>query len=350
MTRLFAKGAIALIFIGQLAGQDDPRLKRFLEKFPKSDLNGDGTLTLKEAQEFRAKMRRAQPKKPDRPAQTGERLSADELAQRFEACETQDGLLYRLFTPKIEANARYPLILSLHGAGGKGNDNLKSLKPWNGLISEPEFQAKHPCFIVVPQSPGPWRVQGSEPDITPEDIAGYPEIWREVAKIRAGMFLNKATDGKLGPVFALLDKLAGEMPIDVDRVYVLGHSMGGFGSFECLAAEPNRFAAAIPSAGGLSPWHDPVIFKHVPIWAFHGDQDRTVLYGLSLNVFERLREAGGAMKLTKLGGVGHGASGYAFSYTGDAVQEGFETLYTGENCDRTEDVWEWLFARKRSER
>lgn len=153
--------------------------------------------------------------------------------------------------------------------------------------------------------------------------------------------------GVLHKVFELLDALQKEFPIDPDRVYVLGHSMGGFGAFECLAIQPNRFAAAVASAGGLSPWHDPAKFTHVPIWAFHGERDTTVPIGLSRTVFERMKRSNGNMKFTPLAGVGHGASVFAFSYTGDRPGDGFKTQYSSSRCDRTPSVWDWLFRQRR---
>ena len=327
------------------------RLAKVLQKFPAADANEDGKLTMEEFMNFRGSVRQ---KKGTRPAVAPtapgiKRYSTQELASRMKA-GTFQGVPYRFFVPdKIDESGKLPLILSLHGAGGKGRDNLQNLKPWNGVITDPAFQEKYPCFVVAPQSVGPWKVAGSVPDVTPELIATFPEIWQELARTREG-FLRKAEDGTLGLVFALLDKIAAEYPVDEDRVYVLGHSMGGFGSFESIAMAPDRFAAAIPSAGGLSPWHDPAKFAHVPIWAFHGENDTTVPFSLSQLVFDRLTETGrGNMKLTRLGGVGHGASQYAFAYQGDGKEKNglFQTSTTGPVCDPTEDVWEWLFRQFR---
>ena len=333
----------SLISCNHLRAVPGPRISIgcVFKKHPGADLNKDGILTLEEAKTFR----KGTPRSPDSPPKPRGRATVQELAKSYEAREF-NGLLYRFFAPDSEEGKRYPLILSLHGAGGKGNDNLRNLKPWNGPIVTPEFQDKHPCFVVVPQSDQAWRVAGSVPEIGPEEIAGFPEIWQKVAESRR-MFLSKSPGGKLGLVFDLLDALARELPIDTDRVYVLGHSMGGFGSFEAIAVQPDRFAAAIPSAGGLSPWHDPAVFKHVPVWAFHGSLDRTVPPELTADVFERLKAAGGNMKFTTLGGVGHGASAYAFSYEGDKMNPKFSTAMTGPFCDPTETTWEWLFAQKR---
>ena len=341
---LFLASATCLIASPQAFAQPD-RQQELLKRFPQADLNKDGTLTREEFRKFREQQRdqrQAQPKSPIK------RYPLQDMLAKYEAREFK-GVPYRLLKPlgfDAKADRKYPLILSLHGAGGKGNDNRKSLKVWNGVLMEEAFQKEHPCFVVAPQSEVAWRVPGSVPELTEKQIAEFPEVWRKIASGRRG-FLQQQPGGVLDKVFDLLDEMEKEFPIDADRVYVLGHSMGGFGTFECLAVRPKRFAAAIPSAGGLAPWHDPAKFAHVPVWAFHGDADPTVPVGLTRVVFDAMKKAGGDMKFTSLAKVGHGANAFAFVYTGDDMAEGFQTHYSSDRCDQTADVWDWLFAQKR---
>ncbi|MDF1816980.1 MAG: prolyl oligopeptidase family serine peptidase, partial [Verrucomicrobiales bacterium] len=284
----FVAGCLVMgISVSAFAQSPDTRLTKFLAKFPAADSDADGKLTMEEALAYRKKMRgdkTSTRKQPDSPAK---RYPIEELAELYEARDFR-GMPFRFFEPEIKEGEKYPLVLSLHGAGGKGRDNRKNLKPWNGTLAEPELQKKYPCFIVAPQSAGPWRVAGKDPDLTAELVATFPPVWKQVMEKRAG-FVAKSDDGVLGIVFDLLDQIAETYPVDVDRVYVLGHSMGGFGTFESIARQPNRFAAAIPSAGGLVPWHDPETFKHVPVWAFHGEQDSTVIPELTGVVFEQMK-------------------------------------------------------------
>lgn len=69
-----------------------------------------------------------------------------------------------------------------------------------------------------------------------------------------------------------------ELPsVDVDRIYILGHSMGGHGTYILTQLDPDYFAAAAPSAGsGLKTTEDFVnvsLIKDIPFWVFHGDKD-----------------------------------------------------------------------------
>ena len=95
------------------------------------------------------------------------------------------------------------------------------------------------------------------------------------------------------------------------------------------------------------PWYDVETIKEVPIWAFHGDQDGTIPADFSRIAFEDLTKIGGNMKYTEYAGVGHGVDGFAFNHTGDKPKQGFVTKYSSDKCDRTEDVWNWLFSQRR---
>lgn len=256
---------------------------------------------------------------------------------------------YRLLRPiNLADHPRrvYPLILSLHGAGGKGTDNVKNLRHWNEIFTGENHRRRYPCFVVAPQTPLRWLMPNSMPEITPEYIASHSKIWQT----RVKRLLDRGDDlsaGDLGNAFDLVDAVCEEFNIDCDRVYVLGHSMGGFGTWNAICEQPERFAAAIPSAGGCEPWNDISRIVDVPVWAFHGDADQTVPVDLTRDAYRQLDEMNGNAKYTELKDVGHNASTYGFVYTGDDADRGFITHYASDRCDKTANVWDWLFAQKR---
>jgi len=162
--------------------------------------------------------------------------------------EHTDGVVlpFRLFEPKRKNGDVYPLVVFLHGSGGTGNDNLQQ---FTDLIvpptvwAFPENQVKYPCYVLVPQGP---------------DRPSWPH-----ARIPA--------------LKALLDNIIAENPIDPDRIYITGLSMGGMGTWGIIQEHPDFFAAAVPiCAGGNMNKLNGIIKNHLPIWAFHGVLDPVV--------------------------------------------------------------------------
>jgi len=189
---------------------------------------------------------------------------------------------YRLYVPaNYDAKAKYPLVLWLHGANGRGNDNVLQISAGNSLgthiWTKPENQAKFPAFVLAPQCPADtfWpRPRGSEP----------PEPLRLALEI--------------------LDAVQKEYSIDPDRVYVAGQSMGGEGTWAALRYAPGRFAAGIPLCGYLTP-EEAASVAHVPVWIFQGEADPIVSVTGAREFVAALKKAGGTPRYNEYPGVGH---------------------------------------------
>ena len=268
------------------------------------------------------------------------------------------GVQYRLMKPiNFDPNKTYPLILSLHGGAGRGTQNIKNLLIWNEYLANEDLRRKHPAFVLAPQSNGRWLDNTSEVKLYPEPgsftIDDLPEEMRKdgariIERIEEAGSSTEPVFGVLDEVLEFIDtKLSKQYKIDADRVYVLGHSMGALGTFTAIYQHPDRFAAAIPSAGAFYPWLDASRIQDVPLWIFHGDADKTVPYRGSRNVFDQLRKLNGNAKFTTLGGKGHGSSYHTFRYKGDDPEKGYITEYASDRCDKTDHVWDWLFRQKR---
>ncbi len=220
----------------------------------------------------------------------------------------RDGIPFRVMKPiDFDAGKKYPVIVSLHGAGGKGADNRKQLKVWNQQLAEKERREKFPSYVVAPQAPGLWD-------------ADHLEQIKAVIK---------------------------DLPsADMDRIYVLGHSMGGHGTFIFTQLDKNYFAAAAPSAGsGLRRTEDFIDaekIKDIPMWVFHGDKDGVCPIDKGLKVFAAVKKLGGNMKFTTWAGGNHGVSGKFV--TGD---KSGSTQLSSERCDKESDFMTWLFKQKR---
>jgi predicted peptidase len=188
------------------------------------------------------------------------------------------------------------------------------------------------------------------PKLTEETIKSYPEPWQRFFRKQmasgTARTINPFAGGDLATVFELVAKIQREFRIDPDRIYVLGHSMGGAGTWNAIYERPEMFAAAIVSAGALRPWKDPKRIAQVPIWAFYGSADPLVPSEIGRAVFEAVKQCGGNMKYTEMKGVDHNVPAWIFH--GDDEVKGYITRYSSDRCDKEGDVWDWLFKQKRN--
>jgi predicted peptidase len=194
---------------------------------------------------------------------------------------------YRLMRPAtIEPGVKYPLVLFLHGAGERGDDNEKQLAYLPTWLAAEEARRKHPCFVLAPQC----RTDHRWVEIDWSDKKSLPQ--------KPVMTVDMAA------AVTALSAVTKEEPVDPGRVYLTGISMGGYGSWDLAARMPEWFAAVIPICGGGDETTAPKL-KGLPIWCFHGDADKAVPVERSRTMVEAVKAAGGTVQYTEYEGVGH---------------------------------------------
>ena len=101
-------------------------------------------------------------------------------------------------------------------------------------------------------------------------------------------------------VIALLDEVMSKYAVDASRVYLTGHSMGGFGTWYLAYKHPEKFAAIAPMSASLviTAWASRL--KEMPIWAFHGEKDNLVPVSDTQDLIDRLRALGNEVRFTVL--------------------------------------------------
>lgn len=132
--------------------------------------------------------------------------------------EKGDSLQYNLFTPKnIEAGKKYPLVLFMADASTPGPDPLTPLiQGYGGLVwAAPEFQAKHPAYVLVPQY----------------SYITVNNQWQTMPEV--------------DETIELLRDIAGREQVDTNRLYTTGQSMGGMMSLYFNIHYPDVFAASM---------------------------------------------------------------------------------------------------------
>ena len=200
---------------------------------------------------------------------------------------------YLLHVPKQDdAKSRLPMLVFLHGAGGKGDDIAKARR-----IATPAFEgmqkfAGTSCLFVAPQC-----------------VGGTGE--------RKGVWLPEDLD-------LFLQHVKDKLQVDESRIYLMGNSMGGYGSWVWAASSPELFAAVAPIVGGLGIGGPKDIAPNldrwaknlstIPIWAFHGAQDKVVPVDRSKRMIALIKEKGSTnAKLTIYPNEGHGAGRRVYS-------------------------------------
>jgi predicted peptidase len=231
----------------------------------------------------------------------------------FKRDEFQSGgetLRYRLFSAAGGAgDTNPPLVVFLHGAGERGDDNTAQLK--HGVKEFFNRQAHHPCTILAPQCPAERK-------------------WVKIdwAAPRGEGSFPSEPEAPLALTIDVIDKLIASSQVDPDRIYLTGLSMGGFGSWYAAAMPGSRFAAVAPVCGGGDPaW--AARYVGLPIWAFHGSDDRAVPVARSREMIGAIRAVGGEPRYTEYPAVGHD------SWTPAYADEAFHA---------------WLFAQRRTDR
>lgn len=180
---------------------------------------------------------------------------------------------------------KYPLVIYLHGAGGRGRDINKI--------------CTHPFFTDTA-------------DFLNEAICAAPQCYAD----------------SWFDIFEQLEDYAAFMAglkfVDSERVYLIGASMGGYGTWQLAMSRPELFAAIIPICGGGMYWNAERL-KHTPVWAFHGDSDGTVLPEESKKMIDGVNKCGGKARLTIYQNTAHNAWAPTF---------------------QDPEVWKWLLSNK----
>ena len=197
-----------------------------------------------------------------------------------------ESLSYYLYFPKdykSEKNKKFPLLLFLHG-GGESGDSLSTIKsngPPKLIVEGKQF----PFLILAPQNP-------------------YKMKWWNTRAVAQ-----------------LLDTIVANNRVDKNRIYLTGLSRGGSAAWEMAVQYPDKFAALAVVCGMTPLPYASWINKDLPIWVFHGDQDKSIPISESVNMVDKLKVMGYNVKFTIYEGVGHNS--WENAYTNEALYSWF---------------------------
>ena len=238
------------------------------------------------------------------------------LYQKFKLIQNGDTLPYRLLLPEnYNPKKKYPLVLFLHGRGESGNDNEAQLLHGASLFLKAENRKNYPAIVVFPQNA----------------VKYYWSNVQTVADSNGKRSFYFVTGGDPSPsmrlVIALMDNLNRQYQIRQDKVYVMGLSMGGMGTFEIVDRMPGIFAAAVPICGGANPGIAGNL-KNTAWWVFHGGRDEVVSPEYSRRMVAAMKAKAVPVRFTVYPEAGHNSWDAAFAEPG---------------------LLKWLFSYKRND-
>lgn len=204
---------------------------------------------------------------------------------------------YLLLAPaRVEEGRTYPLVLFLHGAGERGDDNQAQKRHFPERMAAAQAEGGGACYVLAPQCPAEvWWIPRKPGDAKAADLFGPP-----APAMRA--------------VIGALEEVVRGNPIDRERISLTGLSMGGFGVWDLAARHPDWFSAAVPICGGGEP-RLAARYAGLPLQVWHGDADPAVPVDLSRQMAKALQALKLPVDYHELAGVGHDSWNQAY---GDA--------------------------------
>mgnify|MGYP003894129549 FL=1 len=207
--------------------------------------------------------------------------------------EAGQSLSYQILFPvNYDPSIKYPVVLVLHGAGERGDDNVAQMKYGTQVFLNPDNQQKFPAIVIFPQCPKDSYWSSVKIDRTQKPTEFIFDYSQNI-----NWPLQSAVD--------LVKSLVKTKVADKKRLYIMGLSMGGMGTMEAVSRNPKMFAAAIPICGGADLTYVKKYAKKLPLWVNHGDADSVVPVKHSRELVAALQEAGANVTYTEYPGVNH---------------------------------------------
>ncbi len=218
--------------------------------------------------------------------------SKSRLIDAVQETVTTEKFSYYLYYPEdyeIKEDEKFPLLLFLHG-GGESGDSLVAVKR-NGPPKLIVRGKKFPFLILAPQNP-------------------HRKKWWDTKAL-----------------IQLLDTIVENNHVDKNRIYLTGLSRGGGAAWEMAVQYPEKFAALAVVCGMTPVPYASWLDKNMPIWVFHGEEDKSIPISESETMVTKLKSMGYNVRFTRYPGVGHDSWIPAYN---------------------TEELYEWFMDQERN--
>ena len=208
----------------------------------------------------------------------------------------KDGYNFWVSVPDTyeDQKGEIPVVLFLHGASLCGND-LNRVRKY-GCLDAIQMGRDINAIIIAPQNPG--------------------GAWNSVK------------------VLNILNWVTNQYAVDTNRIYLIGMSLGGFGTIEFLANHGEKIAASMELCGGTIR-KDLCKLNQVPLWIIHGTADKAVPVSRATEIQDAMKKCGSTdlLRLDKWAGVNHGALARLFY-----LKETYDWLFSHSKADNPRQV------------
>lgn len=158
---------------------------------------------------------------------------------------------YAQYVPSTyDKTKKTPLVIALHGLGS----NPQQIIRYKGFT---DLAEKHGYFVAAPMGYNSRGWYGAR-----SMVKGNADDPKNLSELSEKDVMN------------VLDIVKKDYSIDPDRIYLMGHSMGGGGTWHLAIRNPNLWAALAPIAPATTrPATDLEKIKHIPVMLVQGDKD-----------------------------------------------------------------------------
>ena len=192
-------------------------------------------------------------------------------------------LPYRMYVPTTYTGTKaFPLIVALHGLGGTEDAFFENYER-----KLPPLAEQHGYILAAPLG---YRVDGSY---------GWG-----LGTAPADPLTKRTQELSEQDVMQVLQHVRQQYRIDENRIYLMGHSMGGIGTWKIAAKYPDIWAAIAPISGSGAPATLERI-RHIPEVVVHGDDDATVNVSGSRAMVAKMKDLGTEVKYIEVPGGSH---------------------------------------------
>ena len=235
-------------------------------------------------------------------AQNGPQTSGakGDQQRRYHFVAADKELPYRLYVPQsYDPAAGAPLVVALHGFGGNQDYFFRAVKALPALLEKYGFVFVAPMGLATDGWYGaPLSIPGNAPR---SSGAATPPPLRTPEQEAAYRSLSEAD------VMNVLDLVRKEYRIDPNRIYLMGHSMGGFGTWWLGQKHADTWAAIAPMSGVLPnvDYQLPKLVR-VPVHVSIGGAETPAWVEASRTLVETMKARGMAVEYAEPAGATHG--------------------------------------------